>query len=226
MCGRLHHPTCTAGWTKAASLARQGHQPAYCTKGRDDRAGFCPCARARDRNHSRSYGGGSTCAHTGKRPARARPARFVARRKAEKRNRGERNQKTFVNSTSGLVQYAGQVLVTAGIALDARKPVFEQAALQVVVELPLDAMRQGCAFGLQPGKQLRAAGLDDAIERRLFRSVAFVDAASSIAGSTHSGARRLKAPCQVLPCQTIMAPGSASTAAVLVMPRTAHLEVL
>ena len=87
MCGRLHHPTCAAGWTKSASLARKGHQ----------------------------------------------------------------------------------VLVTAGVALDAQKPVFEQAALQVVVELLLDEMRQGCAFALQPGKKLRVAGLDDAIERRLFR---------------------------------------------------------
>ena len=53
----------------------------------------------------------------------------------------------------------------------------KQAALEVVVELPLDEMRQGCAFGLQPGKKLRVAGLDDVIERRLFRSVAFVDVA-------------------------------------------------
>ena len=36
--------------------------------------------------------------------------------------------------------------MTAGIALDAQKPVFEQAALQVVVELLLDEMRQGCAL--------------------------------------------------------------------------------
>ena len=79
MCGRLHHPTRAAGWTKAASLARKGHQAP----------------------------------------------------------------------------------VTAGVALDAQKPVFGQAALQVVVELPLDEMRRGCAFGLQPGKKLRVAGLDD-----------------------------------------------------------------
>ncbi len=79
-----------------------------------------------------------------------------------------------------------QVLVTAGVALDAQKPVFEQAALQVVVELLLDEMRQGCAFGLQPGKKLRVAGLDDTIERRLFRSVAFVDVAVGTAGSKQS----------------------------------------
>jgi len=28
------------------------HQVAYCTKGRDDRAGFCRFARAHDRKHS------------------------------------------------------------------------------------------------------------------------------------------------------------------------------
>ena len=76
--------------------------------------------------------------------------------------------------------------MTAGVALDAQKPVFEQAALQVVVELLLDEMRQGCAFGLQPGKKLRVAGLDDTIERRLFRSVAFVDVAVGTAGSKQS----------------------------------------
>ena len=74
------------------------------------------------------------------------------------------------------------MLVTAGVALDAQKPVFEQAALQVVVELPLDEMRQGCAFGLQPGKKLRVAGLDDATQRRLFRTVAIVDVAVGTAG--------------------------------------------
>ena len=74
------------------------------------------------------------------------------------------------------------MLVTAGVVLDAQKPVFERAALQVVVELLLDEMRRGCAFGLQPGKKLRVAGLDDAIERRLFRSVAFVDVAVGTAG--------------------------------------------
>ena len=47
-------------------------------------------------------------------------------------------------------------------------------------------MRQGCAFGLQPGKKLRITGLDDAIERRLFRSVAFVDVAVGTAGSKQS----------------------------------------
>ena len=73
-----------------------------------------------------------------------------------------------------------------GVALDAQKPVFEQAALQVVVELLLDVMRRGCAFGLQPGRKLRVAGLDDAIERRLFRSVAFVDVAVGTAGSKQS----------------------------------------
>ncbi len=76
--------------------------------------------------------------------------------------------------------------MTAGVALDPHKPVFEQAALQVVVELLLDEMRRGCAFGLQPGKKLRVAGLDDAIERRLFRSVAFVDVAVGTAGSKQS----------------------------------------
>ena len=79
-----------------------------------------------------------------------------------------------------------QVLMLAPIALDAQEPVLKQAALEVVVELPLDEMRQGCAFGLQPGKKLRIAGLDDAIERRLFRSVAFVDVAVGAAGSKQS----------------------------------------
>ena len=54
--------------------------------------------------HSHAHGVGSMCAHTGKSPARARPARFVTLQKAEKCNEGERNQKTFINSTSGLVQ--------------------------------------------------------------------------------------------------------------------------
>ena len=120
MCGRLHHPTCAAGWTRAASLARKG---------------------------------------------------LIARQSA----------KQFALRTAG-----HQVLVTAGVALDAQKPVFEQAALQVVVELPLDEMRRGCAFGLQPGKKLRVAGLGDAMERRLFRSVAFVDVAVGTAGSKQS----------------------------------------
>ena len=120
MRGRLHHPTCAAGWPKAASLARKG---------------------------------------------------LIARQSA----------KQFALRTAG-----HQVLVTAGVALDAQKPVFEQAALQVVVELPMDEMRRGCAFGLQPGKKLRVAGLDDAMERRLFRSVAFVDVAVGTAGSKQS----------------------------------------
>ena len=34
------------------ALRQARGQPAYLTKGRDDRAGFCPRARARERNHS------------------------------------------------------------------------------------------------------------------------------------------------------------------------------
>ena len=42
-----------------------------------------------------------------------------------------------------------EVLVAAGVALDAPEAVFEQTALQVIVELPLDECRERSAFGCE-----------------------------------------------------------------------------
>ena len=85
-------------------------------KGRDDRAGFCPCAHdacvaLAEGKHSPAYGGGSLCAHTGKRQARVRPrplpARFVPGTTFVKMKAIEKKQTKLENSISGLVQYAG-----------------------------------------------------------------------------------------------------------------------
>ncbi len=54
-------------------------------------------------------------------------------------------------------------------------PVLEQAALQVVVELPLDERGQGTAFGFESGEKPGVVSLDDSVERGLFGAVALVD---------------------------------------------------
>ena len=54
-----------------------------------------------------AYGGGSMCAQKGKRQARARPARFVPGTTFENMNAVKQKPTKFVNSMSGLVQYAG-----------------------------------------------------------------------------------------------------------------------
>ena len=59
------------------------------------------------RVHSPAYGGGSMCAQKGKRQARARPARFVPGTTFENMNAAKQKPTQFVNSMSGLVQYAG-----------------------------------------------------------------------------------------------------------------------
>ena len=46
-----------------------------------------------------------------------------------------------------------EVLVAAGVALDAQEAVFEQTALQVIVELPLDECRERSAFGFEPDEK-------------------------------------------------------------------------
>ena len=75
-----------------------------------------------------------------------------------------------------------EVLVAAGVALDAQEAVFEQTALQVIVELPLDECRERSAFGFEPGEKPGEVSLDDSVERCLFRTVAFVDIPVSAAG--------------------------------------------
>ena len=72
--------------------------------------------------------------------------------------------------------------MAAGVALDAQEAVFEQTALQVIVELPLDECRERSAFGFEPGEKLGVVSLDDSVERCLFRTVAFVDIPVSAAG--------------------------------------------
>ena len=57
--------------------------------------------------HSPAYGGASMCAQTAKRPARARPAQFVSATTSGHSEVVQTKQTTFVNSMSGLVQYAG-----------------------------------------------------------------------------------------------------------------------
>ena len=67
------------------------------------------------------------------------------------------------------------MFVAAGIALNAQKTLFWQAALHVVVELLFDERGQRCAFGFESGEKPGVARLDDSVERCLFRTVAFVD---------------------------------------------------
>ena len=99
--------------TRLAALARATRDRVHgalnieTENGRDDRRGFLASARARERKHSHDYGGASMCAQTPKRPARARPARFAPATTPDKSEETEQKQTTFVNSTSGLVQYAG-----------------------------------------------------------------------------------------------------------------------
>ena len=57
--------------------------------------------------HSPAYGGASMCAQTAKRPARARPAQFVSATTSGHSEVVQTKQTTFVNSMSGLGQYAG-----------------------------------------------------------------------------------------------------------------------
>ena len=75
-----------------------------------------------------------------------------------------------------------QVLVTAGVALDAQEAVLEQAALQVVIELLFDERGQRSAFGFESGEKLRVVSLDDSVEWCLFRTVALVDIPVRAAG--------------------------------------------
>ena len=60
------------------------------------------------------------------------------------------------------------MLVAAGIALDAQEAMFEEAALQVVVDLVLDERGERAALGFEPGEKLRVVGLDYRIEWGLF----------------------------------------------------------
>ena len=62
---------------------------------------------SQEQQHSPAYGGGSMCAQKGKRQARAGPARFVPGTTFENMNAVKRKPRKFVNSMSGLVQYAG-----------------------------------------------------------------------------------------------------------------------
>ena len=64
----------------------------------------------------------------------------------------------------------------------------EQTALQVVIELLLDDVRYGSAFGFQPGEKLRVVGLDNLVERCLFWPMSFVCVALSVVGLWHSSA--------------------------------------
>ena len=79
-----------------------------------------------------------------------------------------------------------EMLVTAGIALDAQKAVLEPAALQVIVELPPDERGQRSAFGFESGEKLRIVGLDDRIERGLFWPMALVGIPVGAAGLCQS----------------------------------------
>ena len=80
------------------------------------------------------------------------------------------------------------MFITAAIALDAQKAVLEQAALQVVVELLLDEVRYGSAFGYQTGEKLWVVGLDNPVERSLFWPMSYVCVALSVVGVWHSSA--------------------------------------
>ena len=83
---------------------------------------------------------------------------------------------------AALTAEGNQVLVTAGLALNAQKTVLEQAALQVVIELLFDERGQRSAFGFESGEKLRVVSLDDSIEWCLFRAVALVDIPGSNTG--------------------------------------------
>ena len=68
---------------------------------------FCCMRVLASSKHSHAYGGASMCAHTAKRPARARPAQFVPATTFADLEAIEKKQTTFENPISGLVQYAG-----------------------------------------------------------------------------------------------------------------------
>lgn len=59
---------------------------------------------------------------------------------------------------------------------------FEQTALQIVIELLLDEVRYGSASGFQPGEKLRVVGLDNLAERRLFWPMSFMCVALRVVG--------------------------------------------
>ena len=84
--------------------------------------------------------------------------------------------------TAALAAECNEMLVAAGIALNAQEAMLEEAALQVVVELPLDERGERAALGFESSEELWAVGLDDRIEWCLFSTVAFVDMPVGAAG--------------------------------------------
>ena len=66
------------------------------------------------------------------------------------------------------------MFITAAIALDAQKAVFEQSALEIVIELLAYKSREISTIGLQGGNKGRDVLFDELIQKRLLRPVPVV----------------------------------------------------
>ena len=84
--------------------------------------------------------------------------------------------------SASLAGEGDQVFVAASVALNAQEAVLEEAAFQVVVELPPDECGQRSAFGFESGEKLRVVSRDDSIQWCLFRTVALIDIPVRVAG--------------------------------------------
>ena len=67
-----------------------------------------------------------------------------------------------------------QLLMAAGIALDAQESVFEAPAFQVRLELFVDEAGQRGSFGFKPFEKPREVLFDESVERGLLRAVTLV----------------------------------------------------
>ena len=67
-----------------------------------------------------------------------------------------------------------QLLMPAGIALDAQKSVFEAPAFEVRLELSVDEEGQRDSFGFEALEKPREVLFDESVERGLLRAVTFV----------------------------------------------------
>ena len=79
-----------------------------------------------------------------------------------------------------------QLLVPAGIALDAQESVFEAPALQVRLELFDDEVGERDTFGIKAFEKLRVVLLDEGVEWSLLGAVPFVR--GGVAGQSRSRA--------------------------------------
>src|SRR4030067_8043 len=66
------------------------------------------------------------------------------------------------------------LLLMTARAAHAQKPVFQAATLEVVIEIPLDILRQGRALDGHLIQECRIVFLDDLVQERLFGAVSCV----------------------------------------------------